>query len=549
MISAPERFSRVLTALALLVAALAGSGVTAAPGDDLIGQAKQALAQGDGIAAEVALRRALSAGAPREAVAAYMGEALLVQDAPEKARGWLEPGRFTPASAGWGFRMLARLERSEGNLPAAGRAFDRAMAVTPRDAAMWGEIGRLRYVGGEHMLAIDAADYALKLDPDNVRALEFQGQIARDRDGLTAGLPWFERALKRSPRDLSVLGEYAATLGDLGQAKKMLATTRLMLSIEPGNPRAYFLQAILAARAGKIELARGLLARTRDKFEDVPAGQLLEGLLEMRAGNYRLAAEALAKLARAQPGNAAARLLLARAYALAGEDRLVVHDYAAAAERADASPYLLALVARSYEADRRDLAAPLLDRAWLARRPDWFPLVPGSEIGGLLVSGDAEGARAAANRNLAANPGSAFNQAIAGDVRLAAGDGAGAMEHYRLAAHVRLGRSLLLRMILAATEAGQGGEAVDLVERYLAANPADPVAARVVAGRAAYVGDWRRAELLLDAAWRNGGDDDVALLAQLSQAKLRAGDAKGARVMAQRVHEIQPVAASLLSIK
>ena len=470
-----------------------------------------------------------------------MGEALLDQDAPDKAREWLEPGAFTQDTAALGFRHLAQLERIQGNLAAAGEAFDRAVAITPRDATMWVEIGRLRYVGGEHVLAIEAADYALRLDPDNVRALEFKGQLVRDSQGLTAGVPWFERALRNHPRDLAVLGEYAATLGDLGRARKMLEVTRQMLSIEPGNPRAYFLQALMAARAGNAELARGLLARTQDKFADKPAGQLLEGVLEMEAGNYVLAAEALAKLARAQPGNARVQQLLARAYTLAGENRLVIHDYADAAARPEASPYMLTLVARAYEADgRRDLAAPLLDRAAQAQRPGLWPVVAGSEVGALLATGDTAGARALADGHIAANPGSAFNRAIAGDVRLAAGDGAGALEHYRPAAYVRLSQSLLLRMVAASTEAGQGTAAAALVDAFLAANPNDPVAARMAAGEAATTGDWRRARMLLEHVRDGSGASDVELLADLSLAQLRTGDAKAAEMTARAAYVLQP---------
>lgn len=538
--SAPERLRPFrLAAVALLAAVLAGAGVASAPGDDFVARARQALAQHDGIAAEADLRRALAAGVRREAVAAYLGQAYLDQDAPERAREWLEPALFTPDTAALGFRNLARLERTKGDLAAAGRAFDRAMAITPRDATMWVEIGRLRYAGGEHMLAIDACDYALKLDPDNVRALEFKGQLVRDSQGLVAALPWFERALQRHPRDLPVLGEYAATLGDLGRAKKMLATTRLMLSIDPGNPRAYFLQAVLAARAGKVDLARGLLARTGDKLDDMPAAQLLEGVLEMEAGNYVLAAEALSRLVRAQPANGRAVLLLARAYALAGENRLVVHDYADAAARPEASPYLLALVARAHEADgRRDLAAPLLDRAAVPRRPAVFP-VAGSEFGGLLAAGSAEEARAAAERNVAANPGSAFNQIVAGDVRLASGDGIGAMRHYRLAAYVRLSESLLLRMVAACLQAGQGAEASALVDGFLAMNPGDRAALRMAAGEAAAARNWPRARLLLEALRAGGGADDVELLSDLSLAQLRSGDAKAAEATARAAYALQ----------
>jgi tetratricopeptide (TPR) repeat protein len=423
---------------------------------DLVAQARAALARNDAIAAEVGLRRALAAGAPREAVAAYMGAALLMRDKPEGARAWLEPGAFTQDSAAEGFRQLARLERIDGDLAAAGEAFDQALAIAPRDATLWVEIGRLRYVSGESMLAIAAADHALTLDPENPRALEFKGQLVRDSQGLAAALPWFERGLRRQPRDIALLGEYAGTLGDLGQARKMLATTRLMLTIEPGNPRAYFLQAVLAARAGDIGLARGLFARTKGRFADLPVAQLLEGVLEMGAGNYGLASEALAKVVRAQPANGRAQLLLARAYALGGMNRLVVHDYAAAAARPEASPYLVALVARAYEADdRRDLAAPLLDRLAAPRVARIVP-VANSEVGALLVAGDADGARALADRNLAAAGGSALNQAIAGDIRLADGDAAGALAHYRQAARVRLSESLRQRIAIAEAASGQG---------------------------------------------------------------------------------------------
>jgi tetratricopeptide (TPR) repeat protein len=444
--------------LALLIAALAApalvASASAGSATDDVAQARAALAQGEAIAAEVSLRRALAAGVPRYAVAAYMGQAMLLRDKPERAREWLEPGEFTRETAALGFRQLAQLERLDGNLAAAGEAFDQAMAITPRDANLWVEIGRLRYAGGEHMLAIDAVDHALELDSGNVRALEFKGQLVRDSLGLAAALPWFERGLRHEPRNVALLGEYAGTLGDLGQAKKMLATTRLMLTIEPGNPRAYFLQAVLAARAGKVELARGLLARTKGAFAGLPVAQLLEGVLEMGAGNYGLASEALAKLVRAQPANRRAQLLLARAYALAGMNRLVVHDYAEPAARPEASPYLIALVARAYEAeDRRDLAAPLLDGLAARRLPRVVP-VGVSEVGALLVAGDSEGARVLADRNLAVAGGSGVNQAIAGDVRLAAGDTAGALEHYRLAARVRLSGSLRQRMAFAAATTG-----------------------------------------------------------------------------------------------
>ena len=282
-----------LAALALLLAG-AAAGQAAGPSgpEALIAQARDDLARGDGLAAEVRLKQALDAGAPREAVAARMGEALLDQGQTAKARGWLAPGKFAAAEAAHGWRMLGLLEMREGQLAAAGDAYNKVIALTPKDPQLWVAIGQLRYAGGEHLLALEAADYALELDPDSVRALEFKGLFVRDQFGLTAGLPWFEAALAQDPGDLSAMGEYAATLGDLGQASRMLAVTRAMLERDGGNARALFLQAQLAARAGDMSLAKSLLNKTGDRLKGVPARLLLEGVIELEAGNNLLAIEA-----------------------------------------------------------------------------------------------------------------------------------------------------------------------------------------------------------------------------------------------------------------
>jgi len=238
----------------------------------LIEQAQAAIDRRDGVDAEVKLGRALSQGVPRQAIAALMGEALLLRNAPERARQWLEPQQFAPDTAFAGFRALAQLEQRDGNLPAAGKAYDKALKVEPNNAALWVEIGRLRYQGGQHALAIEAADKAILLDPEDVSALLFRGQLVRDGYGLRAALPWFETALSHDAENVTVLLEYAATLGELNRATEAVVVTRRALELSPGNPQAYFIQAVIAARAGNFELARALLNRTGNKLASVPAG-------------------------------------------------------------------------------------------------------------------------------------------------------------------------------------------------------------------------------------------------------------------------------------
>jgi len=122
--------------------------------------AAAAAERGEGIAVEAELRKALSAGASRTDVAARMGEAYLLQGKLRNAREWLEPAQFVATDQALGWRMTGRLLRLEGKLPEAGKAFDKALALAPNDPLLWVDIARLRYVGGEHLLAVEAAGRA-----------------------------------------------------------------------------------------------------------------------------------------------------------------------------------------------------------------------------------------------------------------------------------------------------------------------------------------------------------------------------------------------------
>lgn len=565
MTSTPDRVGRLTALTAGLAVALIATGLAAASPEaaKFMASAQVALERNDGIAAEADLNRALEAGAKRDEIAAAMGEALMKQGAPDKARDWLAPGQFASGQESYGWRMLGRLERSEGNLPAAGQAYDRALQYAPNDGQLWVDIGRLRYAGGEQVQAVAAADHALELDPGNPRTLEFRGQLIRDQYGLTAALPWFEAGLKRKPDDLALLGEQAATLGELGRAKAMLAVTRRMLELDPGNPRALYLQAVLAARAGKMDLARVLLGRTGNRIAGVPAAMLLRGVLELEAGNPNLAIDVLDRLVKMQPANGSARLLLARAAAVA-EDRAQL--FAAFPDEVAASPYLLTLQARAQEDQgKRDLAAALLTRAAVSPatqpRPlgergdaivlasDWAE-TPGRIGAGvpyvrkLLGSGNLALAGQAAERLRAANPGSADTQAIAGDVRLIQNDPAGALERYRIAATVRVTSDLVGRMALALDRAGQSAAADGLVETHLAASPADDRLNRLAARRAAKRGDWERSRALLEYL-AICAPRDPGVLAALAEARLRTGDKAGGEQAAASAYALRPGSAIL----
>ena len=106
-------------AAGLLALAGAGAAVPSPQAAALIAKARDAIDRGDGLGAELHLKAAQAAGATRDEVAARMGEAFIYQGKRDKAREWLEPGRFAPDEAAHGFHLLGLLEHGEGKLAAA----------------------------------------------------------------------------------------------------------------------------------------------------------------------------------------------------------------------------------------------------------------------------------------------------------------------------------------------------------------------------------------------------------------------------------------------
>lgn len=506
----------------------------------LIEQARAAITRGDGIDGEMKLRAALDQGAQRREVAAWLGEAYLVQGNREKAREWLDSGDFAPGSEGNGWRALATLERQDGDFAAAGRAYDKALEITPEDAGLWVEIGRLRYTEGKHLRAIEAAGHALYLDPDNVRALEFGGQLARDRDGLAAAIPWFRKALAKRPDDLSVLLEYAATLGDLGYASECLAATRRVLDISPKNPRAFYIQAVLAARAGNYRLARGLLDRTEGQLDGHVGVLLLEGVIELSAGNPSAASEVLEQVLQMQPDNRRAQDLLVRAIYLSGDYRYATLRFRDRIAGNDASPYLMTVVARAFEAlGDRQAAGELLDRAARPQNAMLRVLPGGGRIGEMLAQGQTYAAQAAAESARGRDPGFFDNLSLAGDVQLAAGNPQAAQVRYQQAAGIRMPESLFQRRFAAYIMANDMAGAEQLVAGYLRGNPMSHAALRAAAHLAINGGDAGRARAILSWLRDNGEAREVQLLADLAVLEAGEGDVAAARASAGAAYRLQ----------
>ncbi|MBH2000631.1 MAG: tetratricopeptide repeat protein, partial [Sphingomonadaceae bacterium] len=370
------------------------------------------------------------------------------------------------------------------------------------------------------------------------------------------------KALAANPDAVPTLEHYAATLADAGEASRMLSLTRRILALDPGNARAWMMQAVMAARADRADLARALLARTQGRLDGEPATRLLRGVLHLQDGNAVLAVEALHPLVDMQPDNRVARTLLARAVYMTGDAASAATLLAPIVAQRDADPYVLTLAARAQEAlGDRAMASDMLTRAaWPVRAaadPFASPFdaalandpAPGNVttahdnipyIRALLSTGRVEDGVARALLLSRANPGVPAAWIIYGDALGIAGRPADAARAYESAANIRFDRDVALRLAAAWSRAGNPARGKQVAQLFLTQNPNDVEALRLAATIALQAQDWRNARRLLRAVQAQTGDADAALMADLARASLESGDHAAARIYAAHAYRLMP---------
>jgi len=493
--------------------------------DALILQARVALATRNGATAEAKLRAAVARGVPLDSVRHLLAHALLLQGRMADVREMARTDLIPAASAAYAARMRAAAATDRAS---AGRELDLAGRLAPNDSHIWSDAARFRLGGGDFGGAYAAAARAVELDPANVEALVLSGNLLRERYGLIAALPWYDRALAVEPGNLAAMLERAATLGDSGAAADSAAQIAVILIDYPGNPQALYLKAVATARRGDWAAAREIVYRIGDKMGDLPGVRLMSALGEMAQGTPEQAIARLRLLVDAQPRNIALRTLLARALLAAGDAAGARETIAPVANRPDADGYALTLMGRALERlGERRRAADYLDRAARSSRGSATP------FGGLPAQAQAEAAARAA-------PGSPAAQITLGDVYAAQGQWRAAAAAYRTTANLRFTAPVALRLANALRRSGDGAAAAAVVETFRTQHPVDPVFAALSGEDALASEDWVNADALFTAAQRGGGIGDASLLSNLAWAN--GGRQRGglARDLSRAAYALSP---------
>jgi cellulose synthase operon protein C len=510
-------------------------------------QASIQLATGDGFGGEASANRALELGIKPAEINQLLAHAYLLQGDAQRALDFATDEEVAPRFAGYAARIRALAAWRLEDFETAGTSFDEAIRINPKSAATWTDIARYRESVANLSGAIDAAARALELDPKKVSAVQQMGALVRNQYGLTAAIPWFRRALDLDPQNLDVMRELAATLGDAGQTIEMLQVTRDMLEIDPANAQAFYLQAVLAARAKKYELARSLLYRVGDRLSGVPGVKLLKASVELQGGSSEQAIALLQEIVKDQPGNLKAQRLLGAALWKAGDAKSTINILGQLANRPDADSYTLSVIGRAYEEEGdRGRAAAYLARAASPVRGDAMPFDMAGDlqrlakasvgpsmnaefavpyINRLVLAGRTSEALNLAIRLRAQNPGAAAAHVLVGDTLAAMGKTADAAAAYKDAAAIRFNEPVALRLIESLERSGQNAAALRVLDLFLSQNPQSVPGLLLAADHFMVSGQWDRSIEILEGLRFRLGNRDATVLNSLGWAWFNKGNA------------------------
>jgi tetratricopeptide (TPR) repeat protein len=372
---------------------------------------------------------------------------------PDLAQRAIDLGlEFSPgASSLLHHKALILLAQNE-NLPEVVTLTDRAIEGNPHDKGLWATRGDALKLLGQASEASEAylraqqldatsmqyVDKALKLVPDNPRALRMKLELARANGGELPALAACDELLKATPDDVELLLARADLLAALGRLPEALDALERVHSVAPKDPRATVLhvralfrldrtsEALPMAKGvveGKAapdsaaldEIARAveadapdLAVAARQRIQQVDPRNL-QNLLELRDLGLRLdrvdvALGACRALLVAQPDHLEAMRGVAELELAQGHTDAAIEAYQALRR---ANPHAVGELRKALEVARgagKDDAAKDFAEAVLAEEP--------TDVGAqvefartLSASGDSAGALRAYDALLAAHPG------------------------------------------------------------------------------------------------------------------------------------------------
>jgi putative PEP-CTERM system TPR-repeat lipoprotein len=280
---------------------------------------KALMQNGEVAAAEVAFGEALRLGVNRAEVVVPLGQAFLAQG---KHKLILEQPLFNVIGLPievqaqvWLLKSAASADM--GDLRTALKSVDEARILAPRSASSWLAEVPIRIRGKQWKEANIATEQALELAPNSAEAWYQKGAVAHVSGNLTLTLAAYNKALLLDPKHMEARVARAGIYLDMNRLAEAQVDVDELRRNSAREPRAAYLQALLAERAGQPGVAQKALKDLVALIDPVPLDfiryrpqlLMLNGLAHFGLHEPEKAKQYLEEFQKAQANTPVAKLL------------------------------------------------------------------------------------------------------------------------------------------------------------------------------------------------------------------------------------------------
>lgn len=333
---------------------------------------KTLLGNGDPIGAEVELDAALKLGVNRAEVIVPLGQALLGQGKYGALLERITPGGLPAAAQVEVMVLRATAEAESGRPNSALQTLDEARALDPRSVSVRLTQAAVFIRKGDLALAGKATEEAVSLAPEDAQAWNMRGSLLHLRNDLPGALQAYARASALKPKYIDPRVARAGLLIDVGRLDEAEREVADILAIEPREPRANYLNAVVSASRGNRAGVKASLEKVIQLLDPVDPGVLarnrqmllLAGLAHYELGNLEKAQEKLTSYLRRFPGEPGPTKLLASLYLDRGDNASAMTLLEPLLRTAPNDPRALSLLATAHmKSGNFRRASELLDQA------------------------------------------------------------------------------------------------------------------------------------------------------------------------------------------
>lgn len=322
---------------------------------------KALLQSGDPIGAEVAFDEALHLGVDRGQVVLFQGQTYLMLGKHDTLLERLVPAGYSDALRREVLLLRASAYGEKGNLVQAERTLVEAMAINPPSAKVRAAQGALALRQGRMTEAEKILGEALALRGDEPAAWELKASILHVKGDVQAALAAYAQVERLAPRNIDARVARTGLLIDQERLAEAAAEVVEILKVFPDDPRAAYLQALVAAKKGDVATSQESLKAVVNLLDPVPMAVLgankqmlmLLSQAHFGLGNQEKAIACFVEYLRRYPGDLGASKVLASLYLQRGQSGKVLSLLEPLKIKGGQDPRLLSLLAAAYMAERQ----------------------------------------------------------------------------------------------------------------------------------------------------------------------------------------------------